>query len=295
MGGGSYSFEARETRATAKGYATKSLNQVFDRSAMHHSMNPMNAKMRESRDSEEHPESLAIIIALDLTGSMGMIPKYIVSHGLPNIMKKLMDSGIAHPQILFLGVGDHECDRAPLQVGQFESSDLQLDHWLTTTFIEQGGGSNAGESYLLAWYFAAMHTEIDCFEKRGQKGFLFTIGDEPTLTHLGCESLARIMGNGQYKDYSAKELLKVAEEHYHVIHLHIEEGRGHSQSTVNGWKALIGQELVHVQDHQTIADIISNKIKNRYTAHISKKQKIETKPKLSQYEDVKEIDPDEFL
>lgn len=39
-------------------------------------------KIRECRDSEEHPESLPIIIALDVTGSMGMVPHSLITGGL---------------------------------------------------------------------------------------------------------------------------------------------------------------------------------------------------------------------
>ena len=50
------------------------------------------------------------ILALDVTGSMGSIPHYLVKDGLPNIMDGLIKKGIADPQVLFMGIGDHECE-----------------------------------------------------------------------------------------------------------------------------------------------------------------------------------------
>ena len=38
-------------------------------------------------------------------------------------------------------------------------------------------------------YFAAMHTKIDSFIKRGKKGYLFTIGDEPVPGDLTKEQI----------------------------------------------------------------------------------------------------------
>ena len=40
----------------------------------------------------------------------------------------------------FVAVGDATCDRAPLQVGQFESAAKEMDQWLTWSFLEGGGG-----------------------------------------------------------------------------------------------------------------------------------------------------------
>ena len=83
----------------------------------------------------------------------------------------------ADPQILFGAIGDATCDRAPLQVGQFES-DNRMDDDLGRILLEGGGGGQKTESYELALYFMARHTAIDCYEKRGQRGYLFVIGDE---------------------------------------------------------------------------------------------------------------------
>ena len=143
MGGGSYSYSSRSIRSESLGYKTKSVNDIFEQNKkrqIHEQMDPKGVSIRESRDSDEHPNSIPIIIALDLTGSMGHIPHELVKDGLPKIMSGIIQHGIADPQVLFLGVGDHECDNAPLQVSQFESGDAELDMWLTRTYIEGGGG-----------------------------------------------------------------------------------------------------------------------------------------------------------
>lgn len=256
MGMGSYSIDDRTIRAEKLGYTTKPASAIFSHS-LSNAMNPHGVMLRESRDSEEHPNTISIILALDVTGSMGSIPHFLVKEGLPHIMGNIIQRGIKDPQLLFLAVGDHECDNSPLQVGQFESSDELLDKWLTEVYLEGGGGGNAGESYLLAWYFASFHTVLDSFEKRQQKGFLFTIGDEPTLPEVPAQALEKIMGKGQHKSYPASVLLDKARERYHVYHLHIKEtSAGSQKSTQDGWKQLMGDHLVMVDRHNEIAKII---------------------------------------
>lgn len=260
MGSGGYSFSSRSARAEEEGYYSKSSTEIFSKN-LNNAMNPNGVDIRESRDSAEHPNSVAIIIALDVTGSMGSIPLHLVRDGLPTIMQKIIDAGVKDPQVLFVAIGDHECDRAPLQVGQFESSDALLDHWLTKVWIESGGGGNGGESYSLAHYFAANHTSIDCFEKRGQKGFLFTIGDEPTLETYPARAIKNIMGTAEAKEYDKTELLEAAQKSYNVFHLHVKQGsNGRSKKVMNGWKEFMGDNLIIVEDKleipQTIAKIV---------------------------------------
>jgi len=127
MGGGSYSVGARTTRAKASGYHTDSVHTVFKQRNINVAMSPDGVNLRESRDSEEHPNSLAIVLALDVTGSMGSIPHNLVKNGLPTMMGSLIQRGVEDTQLLFLAIGDHEYDRAPLQIGQFESSDELMD------------------------------------------------------------------------------------------------------------------------------------------------------------------------
>lgn len=266
MGWGSYSVDDRATRATSLGYATKSTYEIFTQRKINNAMNPHGIILREARDNADHPSSLAIIIALDVTGSMGSVPHHLIKDGLPLIMGDIIQRATPDPQVLFLAIGDHECDDSPLQVGQFESSDELLDKWLTDVYLEGGGGGNAGESYLLAWYFASHHTATDCIEKRGQKGFLFTIGDEPTLKKVPGKVLKEIMGDGQYSDVPASVLLDEAREMYHVYHLHIREtGAGSRIETINGWKQLMGDNLIVVDRHEDVARTIADIIKDNYS------------------------------
>lgn len=257
MGGGSYSVNLKLRRNVTMSYASKSVNQIFEERSINNAMSPFGVRIREARDSNEHPNSLPIILGLDVTGSMGSIPHYLVKDGLPHIMGKIIQAGIADPQLLFLAIGDHEYDKAPLQVGQFESSDELVDTWLTKIFLEGGGGGNTGESYLLAWYFAAYHTVTDSMEKRKQKGFLFTIGDEPTLKEIPQHFLKSLIGDGQYEDFTAAKLLDKARENYNVYHLHIKQtGAGQRQHTMDGWKQLIQDNLIIVENAEEVAKII---------------------------------------
>jgi hypothetical protein len=261
MGGGSYSSTTRSARATSLGYHTKTSEQIFVSRELDLEMAPSKALLRESCDNAEHPNSVPIIIGLDVTASMGRVPHELIKDGLPTMMSNILQHGIPDPQVLFLGIGDHECDKAPLQVGQFESSDELLDKWLTTTYLEGGGGGNAGESYLLAWYYAANHTTLESFTKRGKKGFLFTIGDEPTLTSLPRTVVTSLMGGDFTSDYetsSAAQLLTRVNELYHVYHIHVQNTfNGKKQSVVDGWKQLLGDNLIVLQDHTLVADCIS--------------------------------------
>lgn len=258
MGGGSYSSVRYSAVAAASGYDTKSLNEIFEQRSLSGKMSPIGVKLRESRDSEEHPNSMPIILGLDVTGSMGSIPHYLVKEGLPALMDKIIEAGVKDPQVLFMGIGDQECDRAPLQISQFESSDQLLGQWLTELFIEQGGGGNDGESYLLAWFFASLYTVHDQFDKRKKKGVLITIGDEPTLKQLPANVQQRLMGVGQYKDLSATELLDKAREKYDVYHLHMLQGQGNSQQTKDGWKQLMGENVIFVQKKEDVAQIVAD-------------------------------------
>ena len=266
MGYSLYDTKARALRAETEGYSQKSLAENFRQRSMHQDMDPRNVKFRECRDSENHPFSLPVQIYLDVTGSMGAVPQQLITEGLPKMISNLLNKGIKSPAIMFGAVGDHECDKAPLQVSQFESGDEELDGWLSKTWIEGGGGGNSGESYGLAWYFAGHHVVSDAWEKRNQKGYVFTIGDEPNLQQYPGvwertdRGLRKIMGSayeGGKAGYSASTLLAKAKERNHVYHIFISHGYSGMSEWIDEWKRKMGPENVLVVDsHIEIPDLI---------------------------------------
>lgn len=266
MGAGHFSVDSYHRLRVSKSYDSKSRNEIFTASGIDPEMDPKSITLRESRDSADHPESLSIIVGLDVTGSMGMVPEDIVKNSLPDLVGSIISAGFEHPQVLFLALGDHVYDSAPLQVGQFESSAELLDRWLTKVYLEGGGGGNGGESYSLAHFFASRYTSIDCFEKRGQKGFLFTIGDEPCLPLLHKDSLLRFTATDEASDLSSAQVIEEAKKMYNVYHLHIlHNAYAKTEERQAGWKEVLGDNFILLEDYtkiaKTIADLIIAKLK----------------------------------
>lgn len=258
MGYSSYSTDNAHSNRVTNAYYTKTVNDIFEQNKLHkihESMIPLNIGFRECFDSAEHPNTIPIILALDVTGSMGQIPHYLIKDGLPKTMGSLIQRGATDASLLFMAVGDHEVDHAPLQIGQFESGDEELDMWLTRTYIESGGGGNSGESYLLPWLMAARHTKIDSFTKRGKKGFLFTTGDEECLRSLPSSVIKNLIGDPAQKALTDKVLLAEAQKMYNVFHLHILHG-DQSRGEFGYWKELLGQNAIGVENYEDVSKII---------------------------------------
>jgi hypothetical protein len=261
MGSSSWSSDAFSHLSSSR--ASASTGDIFANSktgVARKDMLPAGIKFRESRDSDAHPESLAIGVYLDETGSMGTIPESLAKGNLCQLMDTIIKHGVPHPQIMFGGIGDQYSDTYPLEVGQFESGNVELDEWLTSLTLEGGGGGGGNESYLLAWLFAARHTSIDCFEKRKIKGFLFTIGDERSWDVLDAAELKKIMGYSQPESFTAKQLLEEAKRMYHVFHIHMNcTGYRNDPSVLGYWENLIGkQNLIILDEHDAVAETIAS-------------------------------------
>lgn len=265
-------------------YATASVDTIFTQQKerrIHKDMDPKGITIRESRDSETHPNVLPVILALDVTGSMGHIPHNLIKDGLPKLMGGLIQKG-ADVSLLFLGIGDHECDQAPLQVGQFESGDAELDLWLTRTYLESGGGGNAGESYLLAWHFANSFVSTDAWEKRGQKPFLFTVGDEPNLKNLPASALSEIYDK-TLESTTAAALLEAVRSKFRVYHLHVTHSY-QAERCLAGWKTVLGENCIEVKDYREIPSIITKIVVAASDATVSDPAKTVSTPKIDKPE-----------
>ena len=223
---------------------------------VHDQMDPRGVT-RESRDSDEHPDSVAIGAIFDVTGSMGSVPR-VLQTKLGALMRVLIQRGyVEHPQVLFGAVGDAYCDAVPLQIGQFESG-LEMDDELGKIYLEGGGGGQVHETYELAVYFMARHTAIDCYERRGRKGYLFTIGDELPYNVVKKEQVRQHIGDRIERDLPIERVVAEVQqryEYFHIIPTNTAHGRnGDIQAR---WKALLGERVLLLEDEAAVCETIA--------------------------------------
>lgn len=261
MGGGTFTTKDWASYAS-KNIHGKSTSQIYSAHRMNDDFDPKGV-IRESCDSDEHPESTPIIIGLDVTGSMSNILNEVAQQ-LGDLVTEILErEPVKDPQIMFNAIGDSHCDSYPFQCTQFES-DIRIAEQLTQLYFERGGGGNGFESYPLAWYFAANHTKIDSFEKRGKKGFLFTMGDDSYPKQLYREHLQEIFGDDIEKDtMSMDEVLSQVNRKYEVFHLCLKEGSNMSSPwardddyVMDEWTNLLGERAIPVSDYTKIPQII---------------------------------------
>ena len=293
MGGTDYSYSSRSARTEslnardAKGNYKTSRGQIFEQNLKretHESMLPSKAIIRESRDSDIHPNTVPIIIGLDITGSMQDIPENLIREGSPKLISALMKRGVAHPAIMFMAVGDSRCDRGgTFQVGQFESGDKEMDMWLERMWLRGGGGGNGSESYVWAYHFAKNHVVTDAWEKRREKGFIFTIGDDHCQSSLTDSELNEVMKDNIKGEASSSEnLVKSLHNQWNIYHIDLDtrDSNKMSRSTIETWKNLLGDEYairMGRTDYQAIgdkiADIIASRVTNKDFSNADKEEK----------------------
>ena len=253
MGGGSWTAQSFASYSTARGYnySTTTHSIVGDYSAqdMFKSrridavLDPKNVR-RECCDSDEHPNSKPVILALDVTGSMGD-GAVKVAKSLNNIMENLYES-VEDVEFMVMGIGDLYCDDAPIQASQFES-DIRIAEQLDKIYFEGGGGGNGYESYTAAWYFGLYNCELDCWN-RGKKGTIITIGDEPLNPYLQKSELERVLGNiGHDTLTETKDLYRAVIDKYNVYHIALDDRstsyRWYEGTIENSWRPLLGDHL----------------------------------------------------
>jgi len=240
MGFGNYSHDAHVALTRSRGDRPE--EEIFTQRSCHPLMSPRGVRKRESRDSADHPHSLGIVFALDVTGSMGEIPKRLAHRELPHFMKILVDCNVADPQLMFVAVGDATCDRAPLQVGQFESTAELMDQWLTWSFLEAGGGGQNTESYELAMYFLAQHTDMDCVRKRKKRGYLFMTGDELPYPSVSRHQVDTILGDTLDEDIPVAHVVAAVQKTFEPFFLVPELDR--RERCERAWRDLLGDRVI---------------------------------------------------
>lgn len=283
MGGGSWdssAYSAAAARRAASGIddfdydrkvrsgRAKGIHSTLDPKTVAGPTSPLAGQaVRESRDGADHPESLPIAVFFDVTGSMGEIPQ-ILQKKLAKLMDVVIEkAGIKDSQVLVGAIGDATCDRYPFQVGQFES-DNRFDEALRSIILEGGGGGQVMESYGLAYRFAAYHTATDAWEKRGKKGYFFTMGDEMPWPKVSAQEAKTIFGVEAEADETVEELIAKASEKWEIFHLFSMDGSYPDRTDIHKrWRELLGERFVKVEDSSLVCEIIAGLVHMLETAH----------------------------
>lgn len=268
MGGGEWSTNVYSEREYARASSGKkafdyddSIRRLSrDKWKAHPNLDPKGIRFRESRDSDDHPYSLAIATLFDVTGSMGMLPE-IFQKKLGELNGLVVRKGwVEHPQFLFGGIGDATCDRVPLQIGQFES-DNRMDENLEKIVLEAGGGGQKTESYELAAYFMARHTDIDCWNKRRHKGYLFIIGDEMVYPKVKAAEVRSIIGDVLQENISTSEIFDEVKKRFETFFiLPTAASHGGDSEVLASWKKLLGQNVLELEDPEAVCETIALQI-----------------------------------
>lgn len=280
MGGGSWSADsyASSTGATLRSggsgfaYSDDLKTRPQDEWKVHEDLDPKlenkagehaGKNIREAMDSPEHPNSVAIAVLLDVTGSMLGVPQELIKK-LPALHSLLQMKGyVEDPQVLFGAIGDATGDKVPLQVAQFES-DNRMDEQLGNIVLEGNGQGGGHESYELAMYFMARHTHIDCAKKRDHKGYLFIIGDEQPYPAVKAHEVLRVIGDDLGgENISLPTIIEELQEKFQVFFI-APSGTSYTQRSdslnalLNHWRTLIGpQNVIELRDLDTVAETIA--------------------------------------
>ena len=134
------------------------------------------------------------------------------------------------------------------------------------------GGGNDGESYNLMLYAAARKTDIDCFKKRGRKGYFIAYADEPMysvkkdtsdniLPFVMAAEVKHVFGDNIQGEIPIAEIIEELRRQYHVFVIWPQGGYVHAREQ---FVELFGEEAVVTLQHpdlicECIASIIGLK------------------------------------
>jgi hypothetical protein len=171
-------------------------------------------------------------------------------------MSIILDEGaVKYPQIAFGAIGDANGDRYPVQLSEFEADDELVEQHLGNLILEGGGEGTMQESYELLVYFFANAVETDAWEKRGQKSFLFIVGDEQFYTTVRADQAKRYLGLDLREDVDAASAFRGLQEKWEVFLLRPEEGsyseEPYKSQVESQWKAVLPEERVIAAESYT--------------------------------------------
>jgi hypothetical protein len=269
MGNGSYDVTASTARAAFRA-STGTTAFAHDQNIktgklkpqIHPSLNVLLKPYRECRDNDDNPISVPIAIFTDVTGSMDTTADHVLD-SLNKVIVAIRDKGvISYPALLFGAIGDASSDKAPIQVGEFESDDLKAEEHLSNIYREKNGGGNGWESYLMSLWFVANKIETDHWDKRGEKGFLFIIEDENLDKILPAHHLKQFIGVDVEEDILPETIIEKLLLRWHVVIIRPNASHYYNSASVHEtWTKYFGSErVIKVESFTEVVPLIAGTI-----------------------------------
>lgn len=266
MGFRSYSYEdwSTYTSATHK----KTTAELYTSKKGHPDMDPrVFTGVRECRDSDQHPETTPIIMAIDNTGSMGetadTLARKVIGVTLGELITRKTLSG---PTMLPMCFGDVFCgnedstdkgDEYPLQVGQFEQATTDLAQWTEKLYLERKGYSNQFESIDLPLHFVTNRVVSDAWEKRQKKGYFFLATDDLYPKYMTPARAKEGLNVTLQENLPFATLLEAAMTRFHV---YIVYTRGESGPLAQKWISAFPSNVICIQEVDKLAEVIVSTI-----------------------------------
>ncbi len=278
MGCGSWTSKSFTSYANSRGMDVStsgailgnySNQEIFKSRSIDPVLSPIHV-MRECCDNDEHPNTVPVVLGLDVTGSMGDAAVEIAKK-LNVIMTKLYEK-VTDVEFMIMGIGDLSYDDYPIQISQFES-DIRIAEQLDKLYFEFGGGGNGFESYTAAWYMGSRHTKLDCLS-RGKKGIIITIGDEQLNPYLPLRGrscgLVEATGDKLQADIETKDLYEESSKKFNIYHLDVQHGRRWDEDEIEtSFKKYLKDDHFRRVSMDSIAneivDIVVSEVENNKT------------------------------
>ena len=225
---------------------------------VHDTLNPWKVKVRESRDSDEHPDSTAIAVMFDVTGSMGSIPV--------TLQKKL-------PELLGLALAQGLCP-GPADPVRGESAMRPV-----TGSRCRSGSSSPTTAWTKIWKISSSRavaaasapnpTSWRCISSPATR--TSTAGPS-TAARVTCSSSATrwpttrsitarsgaVIGDGLQQDIPTAAIVKELRERYHVFYILPQGASYGGDATILGfWRKLLGQNVLELEDPEAVCETIA--------------------------------------
>merc|ERR1712166_493298 len=201
-----------------------------------------------------------IVVAVDMTGSMGDWPK-VIWDKLPMFFGQLMLQGyVEDPQLAFCGTGDtlspgNNSAYKPVQVTEFASGSA-IDDELKKISVASGNGPKKNyEAYGLAMFFWARCAE---FPNADGKPILFLTSDEFFYPSVPSEHILKTFGI-RHPTVQVSDLMKELRQKYEVFVIRkvYDTYKGFEESIAQQWQTLIsGERILRLDEPKAVVDVM---------------------------------------